>query len=98
MAMNQKPQAARRYHQATKHSPMSVRQSGHSMDVANKPNPFKNYPDWEVIPLPQDLPKTGVPALEAIGKTEVRGSEEAVPELAQVAHVLYYSAGLTKKM
>ena len=98
MAMNQETQAARRYHQATKHSPMSVRQSGHSMDWANKPNPFKNYPDLEVIPLPQDLPKTGVPALEAIGKTEVRGSEEAVPELAQVAYVLYYSAGITKKM
>ena len=98
MAINQDIQVARRYHQATKHSPMSVRQSGHSMDWANKPNPFKIYPDLEVIPLPQDLPKTGVPALEAIGKTEVRGSEEAVPELAQVAHVLYYSAGITKKM
>src|SRR3954454_5618707 len=55
------------YHERTKHSPVSVRASGHVLDWANQPLPFKIYEDLEAIPLPRDWPPSAMPALEAIG-------------------------------
>lgn len=95
---NREVQVARRYHKATKHSPWGVRISRHRLDWANKPAPFKIYPDLDPIPLPSDLPATGMPALEAVGVPRVEAEGEAIPDLAQLAHVLYYSAGVTKKL
>jgi SagB-type dehydrogenase family enzyme len=46
---------ARRYHEATKHSFVSVRTSGHRLDWDNRPHPFKEYPGLEPLPLPPEL-------------------------------------------
>ncbi len=46
---------ARRYHEATKHSPESVRASGHWLDWDNRPHPFKEYEGLEAEPLPPEL-------------------------------------------
>lgn len=98
MTHNGDIQAARRYHQMTKHSPVSIRQEGHRLDWDNKPYPFKIYPDIDPVPLPGDLAITDVPTLQAVSTTEVQAETEDVPDLAQIAHILYYSAGITKKM
>jgi SagB-type dehydrogenase family enzyme len=45
----------RRYHEATKHSFVSVRTSGHRLDWDNRPHPFKDYPDLEAVALPPEL-------------------------------------------
>jgi SagB-type dehydrogenase family enzyme len=47
--------AAHEYHRRTKHSPESVRRSGHRLDWANRPHPFKEYRDLEPLPLPPEL-------------------------------------------
>src|SRR5213593_516270 len=60
------------YHEATKHSPESVRRRFHPLDWDNKPNPFKVYLGLERVPIPEDVPSVRVPALEAIGVAEVR--------------------------
>jgi hypothetical protein len=44
------------YHEATKHSPVSVRARAHSLDWENRPFSFKVYTDLERIPLPEDIP------------------------------------------
>ena len=62
--------AARSYHNATKHSYASVRTGGHSLDWANQPAPFKIYPRLDPIPLPREWPQTGVAALSAIAETD----------------------------
>lgn len=98
MTDNGNIQIARRYHQRTKHSPVSIRQEGHRLDWDNKPDPFKIYPDIDLLPLPGDLPMTQMPALQAVSMREVHVEDEIVPELAQIAHILYYTAGITKKM
>jgi SagB-type dehydrogenase family enzyme len=44
----------REYHQATKHTPESLRRSRHFLDWANMPDPFRHYQGVPVIDLPAD--------------------------------------------
>jgi SagB-type dehydrogenase family enzyme len=48
-------EAARRYHEATKHSYESVRRRARPLDWANQPVPYKEYPGIELEPLPPHL-------------------------------------------
>ena len=97
MAMNNRDiDAARKYHEETKHSYWSVRTNRHGLDWANRPLPFKVYPTVERIALPRDVPQTGVAALAALS-SEVRAvSGDAVPELQGLTRILFFSAGITK--
>lgn len=93
---NRETDAAWRYHDATKHSSLSVRASAHRLDWANQPRPFKLYRGLDPIALPTDLPAPGVAALRAIVGSSVGGAE-AVPDLRTLAYVLFCSAGVTKR-
>jgi SagB-type dehydrogenase family enzyme len=95
---NRDTRIARKYHHATKHSPVSIRQDPHYLDWSNQPAPFKIYPGLNPIPLPADLPNTAVPALEAVKNSVVTRDELIIPDLRQIAYLLYYSAGITKKL
>jgi SagB-type dehydrogenase family enzyme len=92
-------QIAHGYHDATKHSYWSVRTSAHYLDWDNHPHPFKVYNELEPVALPSDLVKTDIPALHAVQPSVslVNSQAESVPDLSQLAHVLFYSAGITKK-
>ncbi|MCS6817779.1 MAG: SagB family peptide dehydrogenase [Blastocatellia bacterium] len=100
--MNQDTTIAWKYHEATKHSYWSVRTSAHFLDWENQPLPFKIYPELEVIPLPRELPETGVSTFTALGEEipppgASKDPIEMRPTLEQLAHILFYSAGITKK-
>jgi len=94
---NNDVQATWKYHDDTKHSSWSVRNSPHFLDFANRPLPFKLYPTIEPRPLPRDLPQTGATALSAIAEPLRASRTEAVPTLQDVARILYFSAGITKQ-
>ena len=81
------------YHEATKHSPESVRRRFHRVDWDNKPHPFKVYAGLERVGLPGDVPSLGVPALEAIGVTAVPEPSPG-PDLASLARLLLSGAGV----
>jgi len=81
------------YHEATKHSPETVRRRFHPLDWDNKPHPFKVYPGLERVPLPEDVPPVSVPALEAIGVAEVRDPAPGL-DLAGLARILVRGAGV----
>ena len=83
------------YHDATKHSFQSVRDSVHFLDWPNKPLPFKIYTTLDRIELPRELPPLDMPALEAISN-QAETTGEAIPDLKDLAQALYYSAGVTK--
>jgi SagB-type dehydrogenase family enzyme len=83
------------YHNATKHSHLSVRTNQHFLDWANQPLPFKIYPKLELIPLPRRFAETGMPALRAIA--EVRQRDGAVPDLQTLSQLLHFSAGITRR-
>lgn len=92
---NRDIQAAWKYHDGTKHSAWSVRNNPHFLDWANKPLPFKIYPEIEPLKLPANVPQTGVSALSAIAQ-EAKPVGDALPCLADLARILYFSAGITK--
>src|SRR6266478_6644837 len=90
-------QAAWSYHDGTKHSHWSVRNNPHFLDWANRPLPFKIYPTTEPIALPRDVPQTGVAALAAISARVPLAAVDSVPDLRDLARILYFSAGVTKQ-
>lgn len=85
---------ARAYHEATKHSPHSVRMSTHRLDWANKPHPFKVYPGLETFPLPSDFPEPSAETLEAMTSPRRDGTLD----VARLAQALHYAAGITKEI
>ena len=90
-------QAAWRYHDGTKHSYWSIRNNPHFLDWANRPQPFKIYPNIEPLPLPRDVPQTGVAALSTISEPWPSSRADSVPDLQDLARILYFSAGITRQ-
>ena len=94
---NREIQAAWKYHDGTKHSYWSIRNHPQFLDWANRPLPFKIYPKIEPLPLPRDVPQTGVAALSAISEPVPSPRADSVPDLQDLARILYFSAGITKQ-
>ena len=94
---NREIQAAWKYHDGTKHSYWSVRNHPHFLDWVNRPLPFKIYPKIEPLPLPRDVPQTGVAALSAISEPVPSSRADSVPGVQDLARLLYFSAGITKQ-
>ena len=86
-----------KYHDATKHSEWSIRSSPHYLDWSNQPLPLKIYTTIDPIPLPRDADQTGIAALSAIEAADVGADMERIPGLRDLARILYFSAGITKK-
>ena len=90
-------EAARRFHDATKHSYQSVRHVPHFMDWDNQPRPIKLYRDLREVPLPDVSEASKVSALAAMNtQTSARISKKAI-DLDALARILFYTAGITKK-
>lgn len=86
-----------RYHNGTKHSYMSVRTNPHYLDWGNQPSPYKIYQDTKSISLPRNFPALKMPMIEAMS-TIVEGSQiKSIPSLADLANILFHSAGVIKK-
>jgi SagB-type dehydrogenase family enzyme len=86
---------ARRFHDATIHTPDSVRRSGHTLDWDNKPFPFKVYIDAPSIPLPREVDTLATPALAAVSGVGAPAAGRLM--LDTLTSLLYYTAGVTKK-
>jgi SagB-type dehydrogenase family enzyme len=93
---NRNIEAAWKYHDGTKHSFWSIRNNPHFLDWENRPLPFKIYPEIEPIPLPRDLPQTGISAVSAISEV-ASARADSIPDLQDLARILYFSAGITKQ-
>ncbi len=89
--------ALRSYHDATKHSPSSVRTDGHTLDWEIQPVPYKIYESLDAIALPRDWTPAAMPALDAIGG--VGGATDAIValDLPTLARVLHLTAGIVRK-
>jgi len=84
------------YHEATKHSETSVRESPHFLDWPNQPLPFKIYRDLDAVPLARDLPERDEPALAAIARDPADPLVPRTPDRAVLSRVLHLAAGITK--
>jgi hypothetical protein len=83
----------REYHEATKHSVESLRLTGHILDWANMPDPFRHYEGVPVLDLSADPPAPDMPVLDvlqgAFGTTPVGDG------LAFLSQLLFYSAAIS---
>ena len=94
---NQDITVAMTYHEETKHSYESVYRSHHFLDWENQPRPFKLYTTLPPQPLPQPLADTQFPLLQALSPTATVPVVETMPALADLAYILFYAAGVTKR-
>ena len=87
--------AARLYHEVTKHSYTSVRSDAHYLDWNNRPFPFKIYPHAAAFALPRELNLSSIPTLDAIRD----GNNEPHTELdlERLTRILFCTGGLTRK-
>ncbi len=92
--MNRKSNEALEYHEATKHSELSIRESGHLLDWSNRPSQFKVYKDLKAIPLPRDFSLPSEGSLKAIGG--IHPKMEGSVDVHTLAQLLFFSAGLTR--
>ncbi|MCI0546096.1 MAG: SagB/ThcOx family dehydrogenase [Candidatus Rokubacteria bacterium] len=72
-----------------------MRTGGHVLDWEIKPSPFKIYPGIDPEPLPREFPRLERDALAAL---RVERAETPAPlDREQLAAVLFFSAGITKR-
>ncbi len=85
---------ARRYHDATAHSPHSVRTSTHTLEWDIKPYPFKVYADLPALALPRAPAPLGEDTLAVLAGGP--GAPAAPLGLDALATLLYHAAGVTR--
>jgi SagB-type dehydrogenase family enzyme len=85
------------YHEATKHSEVSIGASAHYLDWDNKPAQFKEYRNLASIALPRNFPLPKENSIKAIaGEPQKTGIRQI--DLGVLSELLFFSAGLTRKM
>jgi len=94
---NDDPGYATEYHEATKHSELSLQMSAHYLDWDNKPRAFKVYTNLLSIPLPRDIPRPGQGALKCVGQLGPF-NEGKTFDIARLAEILFFSAGITREL
>jgi SagB-type dehydrogenase family enzyme len=101
---NREIQHALDYHEATKHSEISIMNSRHYLDWDNRPISFKVYLEQPQYPLAKDFPKPNLDAITSImnikqptnfstnmqNKKSVSGRD--------LSEILFFSAGITRVM
>jgi SagB-type dehydrogenase family enzyme len=88
--------AARLFHEVTKHSYTSVRSSPHRLDWDIKPSPYKIYPEAAAIALPRDLKLSGMPTLQAIAQ-QIPNNSPTPMGVEELTRILFCADGLTRR-
>src|SRR5919199_6693708 len=91
------------YHEATKHSEISIQLSRHSLDWNNKPRPFKIYTKLPSISLPSDFSQPNDDAITCIKTDKIvnfttEDSSNLELDIRNLAEILFFSAGITREM
>ena len=88
-------EAARVFHEVTRHSYTSVRSSPHFLDWDIKPLPYKIYPGAASVALPRDLNLSSTPTLSALS-SYVPADFSASIETSALTRILFCAGGLTR--
>ncbi|HSU91649.1 MAG TPA: SagB/ThcOx family dehydrogenase [Sporolactobacillaceae bacterium] len=89
-------EAARVFHEVTKHSYTSVRSSPHLLDWDVKPFPYKIYPGAASVSLPRDLNLSGMSALTAL-RSSAEVDSSAPLDTNALTRILFCADGLTRR-
>ncbi|HZD34761.1 MAG TPA: SagB/ThcOx family dehydrogenase [Nitrososphaeraceae archaeon] len=100
---NEEIQYALDYHEATKHSEVSIMTSRHYLDYDKRPVPFKTYLEQVQYPLMNNFPIPDLDAITAI--SDVKQSEKygAMTDkksisVTDISEILFFAAGITRVM
>jgi len=94
---NYETEATWHYHNGTKHPNGILLNRFHTYHPSFRPSPYKFYKNIPKIVLSLDKNSIGVSALEAIS-TFPNITDEVIPNLDTLSRILYFSAGITKKI
>jgi len=86
------------FHESTKHSEISVHNSGHYLDWGNKPSPFKLYTEARVQDLPTEFLRPALNALVSIGSGVPKERASTGLGIDALAELLFFSAGITREV
>ena len=95
---NRETEMAWRYHRGTKHPGGRLLNPNHFYDWSRRPLLYKIYEGVDAIPLPLEKTAQGMPALEAIANNTPVSDKPSIPDLKTLARLLYFSAGITKRI
>lgn len=101
---NKEIQYALDYHEATKHSEVSIMTSRHYLDYDNRPMPFKTYLEQSQYPLMNEFPIPDSDAITAISdvwqsaKSAKSGTMTAKKSISvtDISEILFFAAGITR--
>ena len=95
---NRRTGVATKYHDGTKHPGGSLMDPRHMFDPMRRPAPYKVYSGLEPVSLPLDTAAGTVAALVAVSSDPGPDTgEDETPTFQDLAGILYYSAGVTRR-
>ena len=94
---NYEVEAAWHYHNGTKHPNGMLLGRSHMYHPSQRPTPYKIYRNVSQVILPIEKNAIQVSTLDAIS-TNLDIKDETVPDLQTLSRILYFSAGITKKI
>src|SRR5271170_813872 len=89
---------AREFHEATKHSKVSLQASGHYLDWENRPSPFKLYTGVPLQDLPTEFLRPTLNALVSISGGVPKERASTAIGVGTLAELLFFSAGITREV
>ncbi|MGA2663666.1 MAG: SagB/ThcOx family dehydrogenase [Nitrososphaerales archaeon] len=89
---------AREFHEATKHSRVSVHASVHHLDWDDKPRPFKVYTGQPLRDLPTEFLRPSLNALVSISSSVSKERASTAVGVGTLAELLFFSAGITREL
>ncbi|WP_435335418.1 SagB family peptide dehydrogenase [Haloarchaeobius sp. TZWWS8] len=91
---------ARDYHERSKHSPKSVRETDWSLDLDNRPRPSKVYVDLPRVSLGSSLrpPDESALSVLATGTAEPTDGDGGKGDDMELTTLCHYAAGVTKTL
>ena len=98
---NKEIQHALDYHEATKHSEVSIMASRHYLDYDNRPMPFKTYLEHPRYPLTNNFPSPNLESITSIVDVEQSANSsptqcEKSVSIVDISEILFFAAGITR--
>ena len=98
---NKEIQHALDYHEATKHSEVSIMASRHYLDYDNRPMPFKTYLKQPRYPLTNNFPSPNLESITSIVDVEQSANSsptqcEKSVSIVDISEILFFAAGITR--
>jgi len=100
---NKEIQHALDYHEATKHSEVSIMTSRHYLDFDNRPLPFKTYLEQQRYPLTNNFPIPNLDSITSISNVKQSSNSSTIKaeksvSATDISEILFFAAGITRVM